>query len=96
MNESVTFASPPVFAKRVNLPVDTVRKLAKEGKLPHIRPGTSHIQINVEAAEEALKNMAQNTAELLGDRLPTIFRKPCKTKRAGRPPDSVRLATKER
>jgi len=92
-----TFESPPVFAKRVNLPEDTIRLLAKEGKLPHIKPGKSHIQICVEAAGVALQKMAEETATYQADRMPVYTSRPRIAKeknknRSGRRPDSIRLA----
>jgi len=95
-----TFESPPVFAERVNLPEDTIRLLAKEGKIPYIKPGKSHIHICVEPAIAALQKMAEETANYQADRMPIYATRPRKLiektkKRSGRPPDSVRLANQQ-
>ena len=87
-----TFESPPVFAKRVNLPEEVIRLLAKQGKLPFIKPRKSHIQIHVEAAEIILEQMAKEAAFDRECRMPVYVTQIKPKKHSGRPPDSVRLA----
>ena len=93
--------SPAVFAKRVGINDKLIRQYVKQGKLPYIKTGKSHVKIHVAGALEAIKAMAETTATDQAALMPvipktvTIPNIPYKHelgKYRGRPPDKVRLA----
>lgn len=90
------FEPPKSFARRVGLPERLVRVMVRQGQLPHVKTGKCHVLIHVEAAMDALRNRAEQTAEEIAATLPVPIRfaapRPQKQKKhPGRPPDSVRL-----
>ena len=93
------------FSKRTGLPDRLIRLMVRQGKLPYIKTGKSHVRIHVDSALEAIKQYSQNSADEIAATLPvplyqsyrTSVKKSAVTverKYKGRPPDSVRLANK--
>ncbi|MBP1763501.1 MAG: hypothetical protein H6Q65_559 [Firmicutes bacterium] len=96
------FETVKVFSERVGLPEDLLRKMIRQGQIPHVRTGARHVRVHVEAGLEALKKYAEQSAEEIAARLPVPMKivkskqeaDPARKKKGGRPPDSVRLAKK--
>ncbi len=91
-----TFESIAVFAKRVGLPDRVIRSLAKQGKLPLIKTGRSHTRIHVEAALEAIRHVAEQTASDIALTMPVAIpiiapvpRRDTERKYRGRIPDKM-------
>lgn len=94
------------FSKRTGLPVKIIRLMARQGQIPHIKTGKSHIRIHIEGGLEAIKQHSQITAAEIAATMPVPIHmlapipaftaKPSSVARKyrGRPPDSVRLAKK--
>lgn len=91
------FEPPLAFSRRTGLPERLIRLMVRQGQLPHVRTGKCHVLIHVEAALDALRTRAQQTAEEIAAALPVPIRispKPqseLPRKHKGRPPDAVRL-----
>lgn len=90
------------FAKRVNLPEKLIRRMVRQGQIPHLKTiGNCHVRIHVEAALEALKQYSLQSAEEIAAALPVPMRLYQQAPKAvserkykGRPPDAVRLGRK--
>lgn len=54
--------TPTAFAKRTGLPVRHVRQYVRQGKLPHIKTGKSHVLIHVPSGLNALQALCNMTA----------------------------------
>lgn len=96
--------TPKEFAKRSGVSEKLIRAYVKQGKLPHILTGKSHALIHIDAALESLRLMAEETAADKAAIQPVFFRVTSPRKRKseqsdrkykGRPPDSVRLASRD-
>lgn len=92
----VVFETIKEFAIRVNLPEQLIRCLVKQGKLPHIKPKSCWVKINVKSALLALDVMSATTAEELAEKMPVPIKIMPKRekKHQGRLPDKIRLAQK--
>jgi hypothetical protein len=101
------FETVESFAKRTGLPVNLIRGMVRQGQLAHIKTGRCHVRICIDVALEQLRQHATQNAEEIAlsmpvpVRLTTIARprekeKPDARKYKGRPPDSVRLAQKNK
>jgi hypothetical protein len=92
------FETPAKFAKRSGLSLKFIIAGIKQGIIPHIKIGKSHVMVEVLAATESLRVQAINTAAQITERMP-LFRNinlPEKEKKkfGGRLPDAIRLANK--
>lgn len=90
------FESIAAFAKRVGIPERVIRRLARQGKLPLIKTGRSHARIHVEAALEAIRHLAEQTAADIALTMPVEvpiikaeLRSNIERKYRGRVPDKV-------
>lgn len=95
------FESISSFAKRINLPDGLVRAMVKQGRIPHIKTGKTHVRIHIEAALEAVKHHAEQNAGEIAMTMPLPINVPvpvpvprAERKYKGRPPDAVRLGKK--
>ncbi|WP_371366229.1 hypothetical protein SRRS_06810 [Sporomusa rhizae] len=96
------FETIAAFAKRVNLPDGFVRRMVKQGELPCITTGKTHVKIHIEAALEAIRQYAERKASELQVNMPipiNLANIPqlvprSERKHKGRPPDAVRLGRK--
>lgn len=86
------------FAKRTGLSEKLVRKYVKQGILPHIKTGKSHVKIHIESSLKALDILAQENANQRAAAKPvpltvvnTKVRMAHRHKK-GRLPDSIRLS----
>lgn len=92
------FEPPLAFARRTGLPERLVRAMVRQGQLPHLPTGKSHVLIHVEAAMTALATRATQKAEEIAATLPVpvqLMPRPQQQKKhQGRLPDKIRLAMK--
>lgn len=100
-NNPPVFEPPAAFAKRVGLPENKIRQYVKEGKLPHVITGKTHVKIHVDAALGALRLMAENNAAAVAATMPAPIprtalpaREKSEKKFRGRVPDAIRLGRK--
>lgn len=97
--EDTIFETPAKFAKRSGLSLKFIIAGIKQGIIPHIKIGKSHVMVEVLAATESLRVQAINTAAQITERMPlfrNLKREPEKEKKkfGGRLPDAIRLANK--
>lgn len=100
--EQPAFETIAAFSKRVNLPDGVVRRMVKQGELPHVTTGKTHVKIHIEAALEAIRYYAERKASELQTNMPipvNLANIPqlvprSERKYKGRPPDAVRLDRK--